>query len=177
MLYSLDGIAPYIHPSAFVAPSADLIGNVTLENNASVWFQAVLRGDDAAILIGKDSNIQDGVVIHSEKNVPVVIHEGVTVGHRAIIHASTIGRGSLVGMGAIILSRCQIGENSLIAAGALLSEGSIIPSYSVVMGSPGKVVKTLSEKLATRLQRGSSHYTEMNSFYKKYCQSLPQNEK
>ena len=177
MLYSLDGIAPCIHPSAFVAPSADLIGNVTLENNASVWFQAVLRGDDAAILIGKDSNIQDGVVIHGEKNVPVVIHEGVTVGHRAIIHASTIGKGSLIGMGAIILSRCRIGENSLIAAGALLPEGSIIPPYSVVMGSPGKVVKTLSEKLAARLQRGSSHYTEMNSFYKKYCQSLPQNEK
>lgn len=177
MVYSLNGKTPRIHPGAFTAPSADLIGDVTLEDNAGVWFQAVLRGDDAAIIIGKNSNIQDGVVIHGEKDTPVIIEENVTVGHRAVIHASVIGQGSLIGMGAVILSGCRIAQNCLIAAGTLLPEKTVIPPYSVVMGNPGKVVKNLSEKLAERLQRGSSHYVEMNKFYKKYCQIISSNPK
>lgn len=172
MLYVLNNMKPFVDPKAYIAPTADLIGAVTLEAGASVWFHAVVRADDAPITIGRNSNIQDGVVIHGEKNTPVIISERVTIGHRAIIHASTIGSGSLIGMGAIILSRCQIGANCLIAAGALVPEGTIVPPGSVIMGSPGRIVKTLSEKLMQRLEEGSIHYTEMVDFYQKHCSSL-----
>ncbi|MGL4524668.1 MAG: gamma carbonic anhydrase family protein [Spirochaetia bacterium] len=172
MFYQLQNNRPQIHPNTYVAPSADLIGSVILKENSSIWFQAVLRADESPIIIGEFSNVQDGVVIHTDKNRPTIIGKQVTIGHRAIVHAATVGDGSLIGMGAIVLSGCHIGQSCLIAAGCLVPEGLKVPDYSVVMGVPGKIVKQLSEKLAARLLRGSDHYVEMVEFYRQHCQSI-----
>jgi carbonic anhydrase/acetyltransferase-like protein (isoleucine patch superfamily) len=169
MIYSFKQYTPQIADNTFIAPSADIIGQVILGPGASVWYQAVLRGDDNLIYIDRGSNIQDGTIIHADRKNTVHIGQNVTIGHRAIIHACTIGDGSLIGMGATILSGCQIGQQCLIAAGAVVPEYSIIPNRSVVMGVPGKVVKTLSDALAGRLHEGATHYQVLVDFYKEHC--------
>ncbi len=135
---------PEIHPSAFVAAGAVIIGHVTLEEESSVWYQSVLRGDINRIHVGPRSNIQDGCVIHLADDYPVVIGELVTVGHKAILHACTVGDEVLIGMGATVLDGAEIGARSIIGAGALVTGGKKIPPGSLVLGSPGKVVKQLS---------------------------------
>ena len=141
---SFDQILPSVHPSAFIAASADVIGRVTLGEESSVWYGAVLRGDINEIVIGPRSNIQDNAVVHLADDFGCYIGELVTVGHSAIIHACTIKDEVLVGMGSIILDGAVIGERSIIGAGALVTGGTIIPPGSLVIGSPGKVVRTLS---------------------------------
>ncbi len=135
---------PTIHPTAFVAPGADVIGDVTLAEESSVWFQAVLRGDINRIVIGPRSNVQDGAVVHLADDYGAFVGELVTVGHKAVLHACTIADEVLVGMGAIILDGAEIGARSIIGAGALVTGGTKIPAGSLVLGSPAKVVRALS---------------------------------
>lgn len=135
---------PTIHPTAFVAPGADVIGDVTLAEESSVWFQAVLRGDINRIVIGPRSNVQDGAVVHLADDYGAFVGELVTVGHKAVLHACTIADEVLVGMGAIILDGTEVGARSIIGAGALVTGGTKIPAGSLVLGSPAKVVRSLS---------------------------------
>ncbi len=135
---------PTIHPTAFVAPSADIMGDVTLGEESSVWYQAVLRGDINRIVIGPRSNVQDGAVVHLADDYGAYVGELVTIGHKAIVHACTIADEVLVGMGAIILDGAEIGARSIIGAGALVTGNKKIPPGSLVLGSPAKVVRTLS---------------------------------
>ncbi len=139
-----DGISPTIHPSAFVAASADIIGRVTMGEQSSAWYNTTLRGDINEIVIGPRSNIQDNAVVHLADELGCYVGELVTVGHSAVIHACTIKDEVLVGMGAIILDGAVIGERSIVGAGALVTGGAIIPPGSLVLGSPAKVVRTLS---------------------------------
>ena len=147
-----------VHASAYIAPGAVVVGDVTLEENASVWFGAVLRGDTAAIRVGRGSNIQDGAVLHADPGVPCTIGAGVTVGHRAIVHGAKVGDNVVVGMGSIVLNRAQVGENSIIAAGAVVTEDAVIPPGSLVMGMPAKVRRSLSEDEIARNRWAAEHY-------------------
>jgi carbonic anhydrase/acetyltransferase-like protein (isoleucine patch superfamily) len=142
-VYSLEGIVPQFPASGnyWVAPNATLIGRITLLENASIWFGAVLRGDNAMITVGENSNVQDNSVIHADPGQPVTIGAGVTVGHNVILHSTTVGDNSLIGMGSILLNRSRIGKNCVIGAGTLISEGKEIPDNSLVLGSPGRVMK------------------------------------
>jgi carbonic anhydrase/acetyltransferase-like protein (isoleucine patch superfamily) len=136
---------PHIHPSAFVAPGATVVGDVTLGEESSVWYGAVLRGDINRIVIGPGSNVQDGAVIHLADDFPALIGELVTIGHRAVVHACTLDDEVLVGMGAIILDGAQIGARSIVGANALVTAGTKIPAGSLVFGSPAKVIRPLAE--------------------------------
>ena len=144
----------------WIAPTATVLGHVTLKKNASIWFGAVLRGDNDPIVIGENSNIQDNAVLHTDVGQPLTIGDNVTVGHLVMMHGCTVGDGSLVGIGAIVLNGATIGKSCLIGAGALVTEGKDIPDYSVVMGSPGKVVRTLTPEQAAGVAAGSMHYVE-----------------
>lgn len=145
MIYRLGEREPTIGKDAWVAPSATVIGSVVLEEQASVWFGAVLRGDNDVITIGAQSNVQDGAVLHTDPGLRLNLGRGVTVGHQAMIHGCDVGEYSLVGIHSIILNRAKIGRFCIIGANALVTENKVIPDYSVVMGNPGKVVKTLTE--------------------------------
>lgn len=147
-----------VHESVFIAPGAVVVGDVTLEEEASVWFTAVLRGDTDAIRVGRGSNVQDGAVLHADPGSPCVIGAGVTVGHRAIVHGAKVGDNVVVGMGSIILNRAQIGANSIIAAGAIVTEDMIVPPGSLVMGVPAKVRRPLSEEEIARNRWAAEHY-------------------
>ena len=154
--------SPQIHPSAFVAASADVIGRVTLSEESSVFYQATLRGDINEIVIGPRSNIQDNVVVHLADNYGCYVGEYVTVGHSAILHACTVKDEVLVGMGAIILDGAEIGERSIIGAGALVTGGTIIPPGSLVLGSPAKVVKTLSLDEQAKIKTWAEKYVRVS---------------
>ncbi len=142
----------------WIAPTAVVLGKVILKKNASIWFGAVLRGDNEPITIGENSNVQDNSVLHTDLGEPVVVGANVTIGHMVMAHGCVIGDGSLIGMGAIILGRAKIGQGCLIAAGALITEGQEIPDRSVVMGAPGKVVRELSPHDAAMMAHGAEHY-------------------
>jgi carbonic anhydrase/acetyltransferase-like protein (isoleucine patch superfamily) len=159
-LYALDGISPDLPGEGFcwVAPDAAVIGKVKLERMASVWFGAVLRGDNELLLVGENSNIQDGCVLHSDMGSPLTIGRNCTIGHKAILHGCNIGDNSLIGMGATVLNNAQIGRNCLIGANALVTEGKVIPDNSLVMGSPGKVVRELDAAAAARLPLSAEGY-------------------
>lgn len=160
-LYALDGHAPDVSAEgAWVAPSASVIGKIKLEKNASVWFGATLRGDNELITIGEDSNVQDGTVMHTDMGFPLVLGKGVTVGHNAMLHGCEVGDYSLIGIGATILNGAKIGKNCIIGAHALVTEGKEIPDGSVVMGSPGKVVKQIAEGVDVMLKASADHYVE-----------------
>ena len=157
-LYKLDGVAPEIAASAWVAPDASLIGKVRLHEDASVWFGAVLRGDNEWIEVGLGSNVQDGCVLHTDQGAPLVIGQGCTIGHKAILHGCTIGGFSLVGMGAVILNHARIGMGCLIGAHALIPEGKVIPDGSLVIGAPGKVARVLSADEQDGLRKSAESY-------------------
>lgn len=158
MIYSLDGVAPVQDPSAWVAPDANVIGRVVLEAGASVWFGATLRGDNEEIRVGAGSNVQENCVLHTDMGFPLVIGADCTIGHKAMLHGCVIGEGSLIGMGATILNGAKIGKGCLIGACALITEGKEIPDGSLVMGSPGKVVRVLDEEARARLLRSAAGY-------------------
>lgn len=141
MIKAIGDMRPVLGEAARVAESADLVGDVTLGNHASVWFGAVLRADEGPIQIGADSNIQDNSVVHVSPGHPVIVGERVTVGHRAILHGCTVENGALIGMGAILLNGCVIGAGAMVAAGALVTQGTVIPPRMLAMGSPAKVVR------------------------------------
>ena len=158
MIYALDGIAPEIDPSAWVADTAVLIGKVTLEAGANIWFGAVLRGDNEEIRVGHGSNVQENSVLHTDMGYPLVIGANCTIGHKAMLHGCTIGEGSLIGMGATILNGAKIGKGCLIGAGALITEGKEIPEGSLVRGAPGKVVRQLDAEAQARLLKSAAGY-------------------
>jgi len=158
MIYSLDGIAPQIAGSAWVAPDANLIGKIVVEDEASIWFGATLRGDNEEIRVGRGSNVQENCVLHTDMGFPLVIGPDCTIGHKAMLHGCIIGEGSLIGMGATILNGAKIGKGCLIGAGALITEGKEIPDGSLVMGAPGKVVRQLDEAGLARLRASAAGY-------------------
>ncbi|WP_342641261.1 gamma carbonic anhydrase family protein [Rhodoligotrophos ferricapiens] len=159
-IYRLDNIGPQLPPAGdyWVADSAAVIGDVRIARNVSVWFGAVIRGDNDPIHIGENTNIQDNAVLHSDEGVPLTIGRNVTVGHKAILHGCTIGDNSLIGMNATILNGAKIGCNCLIGAGALIPEGKVIPDNSLVLGMPGKVVRELGEEECQGLVQSAEHY-------------------
>jgi carbonic anhydrase/acetyltransferase-like protein (isoleucine patch superfamily) len=159
MILSLDGIAVECEDEEhWVAPTAMLVGKVRLEHDASVWWGAVLRGDNELITVGRGSNVQDGCVLHTDPGYPLTIGPDVTVGHMAMLHGCTIGEGALIGIGAVILNGAVIGRNCLIGAKALVGEGKRIPDNSLVMGVPGKVVGEVRPEQAERIRRGTEKY-------------------
>jgi carbonic anhydrase/acetyltransferase-like protein (isoleucine patch superfamily) len=166
-LYKFDGIGVSTPASGafWVAPNAVLLGKVKLGEDASVWFSAVLRGDNELITVGARSNVQDGCVLHTDPGFPLTIAEDCTIGHMAMLHGCTIGRGSLIGIGSIILNGAEIGEECVIGAGALIPEGKIIPPRSMVLGSPGKVVRQLSDEEAHRFGDGARRYVDKWKHY------------
>ncbi len=157
-IYELDGIAPSIADSAWVADSAQVMGNVVLAEDASVWFGAVVRGDTEIIRIGARSNIQDASVLHADIGKPLTIGADVTVGHKVMLHGCTIGDGSLIGIGAVVLNGAKIGKGCLVGAGSLVTEGKEFPDGAMIMGSPAKVVRQLSEEQVTGLRLGAQGY-------------------
>lgn len=157
-LLTLDGLRPELGPEAWVAPGARLIGRVILGRAASVWFNAVLRGDNEPIVVGDGANVQDNCVLHTDMGFPLTIEPDCTIGHMAILHGCTIGAGSLVGMGATVLNGARVGRGSLIGAGALLTEGKQIPEGVLVVGRPGKVVRPLDEAERAELARAAEGY-------------------
>jgi carbonic anhydrase/acetyltransferase-like protein (isoleucine patch superfamily) len=158
MIYALDEHRPRIHADTWIAPDANLIGKVVIEAGASVWFGATLRGDNEEILLGAGSNVQENCVLHTDMGYPLVIGANCTIGHKAMLHGCTIGDGSLVGMGATLLNGCKIGRGCLIGAGALVTEGKEIPDGSLVMGAPGKIVRTLDDEARARLLKSAEGY-------------------
>lgn len=159
-LYTLGERAPKLHPDSWVADSASVIGDVILERDASVWFGCVLRGDNEPIRIGPGTNIQDGSVLHSDMGAPLTIGAHVTVGHLAMLHGCTIGEGSLIGLKAVVLNHAKIGRDCLIGANALITEGKVIPDRSLVIGSPGRVVRTLTDEDVAKMRQNAAHYVQ-----------------
>ena len=159
-LYQLGDKTPDIADTAWVADSAQVIGNVTLSDNASVWFGAILRGDTERITIGKNSNVQDGTVIHADPGYPATLADGVTVGHRVMLHGCTVGEGSLIGIGAVVLNGAKLGKHCLVGAGALVTEGKEFADGSMIIGSPAKVARMLTPEQIEGMKRGALHYVE-----------------
>ncbi|MDP3816851.1 gamma carbonic anhydrase family protein [Pseudomonas sp.] len=158
MKYRLGQARVEAHPDSWVAPNATLVGKVKLEPGASVWFNAVLRGDNELIHIGENSNVQDGAVMHTDMGFPLSIGQGVTIGHNAMLHGCSVGDYSLVGINAVVLNGAKIGKYCIIGANTLIGEGKEIPDGSLVVGSPGKVVRELSEQQKKMLEAGAAHY-------------------
>ena len=156
-----------IDPSAYVAPSADIIGHVTIGAESSVWFASVLRGDTERIVIGVRSNLQDGCVIHVDAGSPTLIGAGVTVAHRAIVHGAVVEDDVLIGVGAIVLSGARIGKESLIGAGALVTGGTVVPPRSLVLGLPGRVVREITEEELHNIKRTAERYVQYAKTYRK----------
>ena len=159
-IYSLGDRKPVLGPDAWVAPNATVIGDVRLGDNASIWWNAVVRGDNDTITIGAGSNIQDGSVLHVDAGVPLTVGANVTVGHQVMLHGCTIGDESLIGIKSVILNRAVIGRPCIIGANSLIPEGKVIPERSLVMGSPGKVVRQLSDDEVARLLMAAEGYVE-----------------
>ncbi len=159
-IYRLDDRIPQLDPSVWVAPSATVIGHVLLAANVSIWWNAVLRGDNDPITLGENTNIQDGSVLHTDEGVPLTLGRDVTVGHKVMLHGCTVGDGALIGMGSIILNGAVIGRQCLIGAGTLIPEGKVIPERSLVVGSPGRVIRELSDAHLAMMAYSAQHYVE-----------------
>ncbi|MHA7599784.1 gamma carbonic anhydrase family protein [Alicycliphilus sp. T452] len=159
-IYELEGVAPQVAASAWVAGSAEVMGNVVLAEDASVWFGTVVRGDCESIHIGAGSNVQDASVLHADVGQPLVVGERVTVGHQVMLHGCTIGDESLIGIGAVVLNGARIGKNCLVGAGSLVTEGKEFPDGSMILGSPARVVRQLSPEQIEGLRRSAQHYME-----------------
>lgn len=159
-IYELDGVAPQVHATAWVADSAQVMGKVVLHEDASVWFGTVVRGDTDSITIGAGSNVQDASVLHADFGKPLVIGERVTVGHQVMLHGCTIGDESLIGIGAVVLNGARIGKNCLVGAGALVTEGKEFPDGSMILGSPAKAVRQLTPEQIEGLRLSAQHYVD-----------------
>ncbi|MCG0275186.1 MAG: gamma carbonic anhydrase family protein [Thermosediminibacteraceae bacterium] len=165
MIQDFNGKRPNIHESCFIAPTADIIGDVTVGENSSVWHRAVIRGDINSIKIGTNTNIQDGTVIHVTETHAVTIGNNVTVGHNAILHGCTVKDGALIGMGAIVLDGAVIGEGALVGAGSIVPEGKEIPPYSLALGVPAKVVRELTEEQIEKIKKNAEEYVRLAKAY------------
>ena len=172
-LYSLDTLSPRVASTAWVADSAQVIGNVELDEDASVWFGVVIRGDTETIRVGKGSNIQDCSVLHADIGKPLNVGANVTVGHKVMLHGCTIGDGSLIGIGAIVLNGAKIGKGCIVGAGALVTEGKEFPDGSMIIGSPAKAVRELSAEQQAQLQLSALHYIENARRFKAGLKTIP----
>jgi len=159
-LYAIDGLSPSVPENSWVAPSADLIGDVRLDEEVGIWFGAVIRADNTPIVLGARTNIQEGAMLHSDPGVPLTIGSDCTIGHHAILHGCTIGDRVLVGMGAIVLNNAVIGEDCLIGAGALVTEGKVFPPGSLIIGAPAKAVKDLAPEVIDGIRKSAAGYAE-----------------
>ncbi|MFN4287282.1 MAG: gamma carbonic anhydrase family protein [Brevundimonas sp.] len=170
-LYALGDKQPQLPPEGeyWIAPNATVIGDVILRPGASVWFGVTIRGDNDPITIGEDSNVQDGSVLHTDVGIPLTIGRGVTVGHKVMLHGCTIGDNSLIGINAVVLNRARIGRNCIIGAGAIITEGKEIPDNSLVVGAPGKVIRTLDDAAVAMLKMSAEHYVQN---WKRYGRDL-----
>jgi len=166
MIGNYKNLTPKLHESCFIAPTADVIGDVTVGENSSIWHRAVLRGDVNRIVVGSNTNIQDGTIVHVADEYPAIIGNNVTIGHGAIVHGCTVKDGAFIGIGAIILDGAVIGEGALIGAGALVTEGKEIPPYSLAVGVPAKVVKELSPEQIEMIKGRAIKYAQLANEYK-----------
>ncbi|WP_226688445.1 gamma carbonic anhydrase family protein [Ruegeria arenilitoris] len=160
IIYALGEHAPQIHDDTWVAPDANLIGKVVLEEGSSVWFGCTIRADHEEIRVGEGSNVQEDCIMHIDAGYPLTIGKNCTIGHKVMLHGCTIGENTLIGMGAIVLNGAKIGKNCLIGAGALITEGKEIPDNSLVMGTPGKVVRELDEAAAQKITLSALYYQQ-----------------
>ena len=167
MIYDFEKNVPEVHPDAWVAADAKIIGKVKLEKNSSIWFNAVLRGDIELITVGEDSNIQDGSVLHTDPGYPLTIGKGVTIGHLVMLHGCQISDNSLIGIGSIILNNAKIGKNCIIGANTLITENKIIPDNSLVVGSPGRVLRKVTDEEIKSVIENGQHYVQNSKKYKK----------
>ena len=166
MIKEYKGIEPKIDETAFIAESADVVGQVTIERNANIWYGSVLRGDDNYITVGENTNIQDGSIVHISEKFPTIIGNNVTVGHKSIIHGCEIGDNTLIGMGSIVLDGAKVGEFTLLGAGSLVPPGKEIPSGVLAMGSPAKVIRELSEEEKENLTNSALKYVKLANNHK-----------
>ena len=169
MFYDLKDKKPQSSGENWVAPNATIIGDVTLEKNSSIWFNAVLRGDIENILIGEGSNVQDGSVLHTDPGYPLKVGKNVTIGHLVMLHGCTIGDNSLIGIGAVILNNAKIGNNCIIGAKTLIAENKEIPDDSLVVGSPGRIIRKVTEDEKEAVLENTKHYQDN---WKKYSKSI-----
>lgn len=165
-LYGFKGKTPRVHPTAFVAPTAVLVGDVTLHEHASVWFGTVLRADMDRIEIGARSNVQDNSTIHTDENEPTIVGEDVTIGHNALVHSSVIENNVLIGQASVLVGGCVIGTGSIIGAGAVVRENMTVPPHSLVVGVPGKVVREAKPEDERWTVRAAEHYVELGGWYR-----------
>ena len=166
MIKGYDGVEPNIDETAFIAESVDIVGKVTIEKNANIWYGTVLRADDNYITVGENSNIQDGSVVHISEKFPTIIGKNVTVGHKSIIHGCEIGDNTLIGMGSIVLDGAKVGEFTLLGAGSLVPPGKEIPSGVLAMGSPAKVIRELSQEEKENLTKSALKYVNLANNHK-----------
>ncbi len=171
-IYQLGEHAPSIDATAYVAASAEIIGKVTLKANASVWSAVTMRGDNERITIGANSNVQENCVLHTDMGCPLTIGEFVTVGHQAMLHGCTIEDGALIGIAAVVLNHAHIGKNCLVGAGALVTEGKVFPDNSLIIGSPAKAVRTLSQEEIAAIRIGAESYVERGQLFKTQLKQL-----
>ena len=171
-IYRLGDKLPQIDPTAWIAPNATIIGDVRLAAHVSIWWGAVLRGDNDPITIGEGSNIQDGSVLHTDLGIPLTLGRDITVGHMVMLHGCTVGDGTLVGIKSVVLNGAVIGKNCLIGANTLIPEGKVIPDRSVVMGSPGKVVRELTDEQLARFARNAPHYVDNARRYQELLEEI-----
>ena len=165
-LYSFKGRSPRVHPTAFVAPTAVLIGDVTLHEHASVWFGTVLRGDMDRVEIGARSNVQDNSTIHTDEHEPTIVGEDVTIGHNALVHSSLIGNNVLIGQAAVLVGGCVVGTGAIVGAGAVVLEKAVVPPHSLVVGVPAKVVRAARPEDARWTVQAAAHYVELGDWYR-----------
>lgn len=166
MIMNFKGKQPHVDPSCFIAPSADVIGDVVIGPTSSVWFNATIRGDVSSIHIGEGSNIQDNTVVHCTIGVPTSIGDHVTIGHAVILHSCTIGDGCLIGMGSIILDGAILAEETLVGAGSLIPPGKTFPGRSLVMGTPAKLIRALTDPELEEMRENARHYAEASAEYR-----------
>ena len=167
MIYDFENTTPTLHKDSWVAPNAVLIGKVILKKDANVWFNVVLRGDIEPIIIGEGSNVQDGSVFHTDPRCPLTLGKGVTVGHMAMLHGCEVADDTLIGIGSTILNKTKIGKNCIIGANTLITENKVIPDRSLVLGSPGKIIRQVTDKEIVDIKENARHYVENYKKYKK----------
>jgi carbonic anhydrase/acetyltransferase-like protein (isoleucine patch superfamily) len=165
-IYQLGEQAPEIDPSAYIADSANVIGKVKIEANASIWFDVTIRGDNELITVSENSNVQECCVLHTDPGYPLTIGKNVTIGHQAMLHGCTIDEGSLIGIQAVILNGAKIGKNCLVGAGALVTEGKEFPDNSLIVGAPAKAIRTLSNEDVERMKKNTDNYVKRGQYYK-----------
>jgi carbonic anhydrase/acetyltransferase-like protein (isoleucine patch superfamily) len=171
-IYQLGDDVPHIAPGAWVADSATVIGRVRLGERASVWYGAVLRGDNDWITVGARSNVQDGSVLHTDDGFPLVIEDDVLVGHQVMLHGCTVGAGSLIGIQAVVLNGATIGRGCLVGAGAVVTEGKTFPDHSLILGAPAKAVRTLEPEQVQRIRAGVARYVEQAAHHRAHLKRI-----